>query len=87
MRCLLSLLMLLPLCGWAQDSLFTVDLKLLSRGEIRNGGMSKDADNPSTEDKSAFVIDRERLVFGYRRDWLEGRVRRSFHFNQGRGRS
>jgi len=74
MRCLLSLLMLLPLCGWAQDSLFTVDLKLLSRGEIRNGGMSKDADNPSTEDKSAFVLDRERLVFGYRRDWLEART-------------
>ena len=74
MRCLLSLLMLLPLCGWAQDSLFTVDLQLMSRGENRDGGMSKDADNPSTEDKSAFVIDRERLVFGYRRGWLEAKT-------------
>lgn len=74
MRRLLILTALLPLCSWAQDTLFTADLQLMSRGEIRNGGMVYDADNPSTEDKSAFILDRERLTLGYRRNSLEAKA-------------
>ena len=73
-RGLLYLLMLLPLSGWAQDTLFTADIQLLSRGEIRNGGMTSDQDDPSSEDKSAFILDRERLILGYKRDWLEAKT-------------
>ena len=53
MKCLLSLLMLLPVGSMAQDdgeqqqsSQFTADLQLLTRGEIRNGGMTYDPENP-----------------------------------------
>ena len=38
MKRLLSLLMLLPGPAPAQDTLFTADLQMMSRGEIRNGG-------------------------------------------------
>jgi len=74
MRCLLFLLALLPLGGMAQDSLFTVDLQLLTRGEIRRGGMRPDDDEPSADDKSAFILDRVRLTLAYRRKWLEANV-------------
>lgn len=74
MKCLLSLLLLLPFSSWAQDTLFTADVHLMSRGEIRNGGMTKDNDDPSSEDRSAFILDRERLIFGYRRGWLEAKT-------------
>ena len=74
MRGILSLFMLLPLSSWAQDTLFTADLQLLSRGEIRNGGITSDPDNPAPEDKAAFILDRERVVFGYQRDWLEAKT-------------
>ena len=74
MKQLLALLALLPLQGLAQDTLFTADLQLLSRGEIRNGGMTSDADDPASADRSAFILDRERLSLGYRRDWLEAKA-------------
>lgn len=73
-RSFLYLLMLLPLSSWAQDTLFTADIQLLSRGEIRNGGMTSDQDDPSSEDKSAFILDRERLILGYKRGWLEAKT-------------
>ena len=73
-RSFLYLLMLLPLSSWSQDPLFTADIQLLSRGEIRNGGMTSDQDDPSSEDKSAFILDRERLILGYKRGWLEAKT-------------
>ncbi len=74
MKCLLALLVLLPLQGWAQDTLFTADLQLLSRGELRNGGMTHDSNDKSSDDKSAFILDRERITLGYLRSWLEAKV-------------
>ena len=74
MRGLLALLMLLPVSSWAQDTLFTANLQLLTRGELRNGGISSDVEEATTEDRSAFILDRERLVLDYQRDWLEART-------------
>ncbi len=71
MKGFLALLMLLPISGWAQDTLFTADIHLLSRGELRNGGMTYDAEEPPKDDKSAFILDRERLILGYKRKSLE----------------
>lgn len=70
----LLLLMLLPVSSLAQDALFTADLQLLSRGEIRNGGMTSDSDDPDSEDKSAFILNRELLTLGYKRNWLESKL-------------
>ena len=74
MKSLLVLMALLPLGCRAQDTLFTADLQLLSRGEIRNGGMTRSADEPTSENKSAFILDRERITLDYRRAWLEAKV-------------
>ena len=71
MKGFLALLMLLPISSWAQDTLFTADIHLLSRGEIRNGGMTYDTEDPPKDDKSAFILDRERLILGYKRKSLE----------------
>ena len=80
-KCFLSMLMLLPVSGWAQDkdtqqppTQFTADINMMTRGEIRNGGMSANPDNTSPEDKSAFVLNRERLIFGFQRDMLEAKT-------------
>lgn len=74
MRSLLSLLMLLPVSGLAQDTLFTVNLQMMTRGEMRNGGMTSEEEGKAPEDKSAFILDRERLVLDYQRDWLEAKT-------------
>ncbi|MBQ7442551.1 MAG: hypothetical protein IJS59_01600 [Bacteroidaceae bacterium] len=70
---LLPILLALPLAAVAQprDTLFTVDVQLLTRGELRNGGMTYEGSEPPTEDRAAFILDRERLILGYRRNWLE----------------
>jgi hypothetical protein len=75
---ILSLLMMaaMPTEGAAQDTLktenseVTVGVELMTRGELRNGGMPTDSDDPTSEDKSAFIIDRERIKIGFQRDWL-----------------
>lgn len=76
MRRLLLLLMLVPAgCRAQNDTLFSADIQLMTRGEIRNGGMNaKTADETPTEDRSAFVLDRERLTLDYRRNWLAARA-------------
>lgn len=43
-------------------------LQLMTRGETRGGGMKTDPEDQSAEDVSNFILDRERLVVGYRRD-------------------
>jgi hypothetical protein len=73
-------LLLLSAGAVAQDEKQTevnqleLGLQLMSRGEIRNGGMTSDPDNLSSEDQSAFILDRERLVVGYQRDFLEAKA-------------
>ncbi|MBQ2168712.1 MAG: hypothetical protein II449_05630, partial [Prevotella sp.] len=79
--CLVALLTL-PLCVFAnerdsvgqsvtqpetKDNVLKVDLSLLTHGETRNGGLPQGA----TEDKTNFIMGRERLVIDYERPGLE----------------
>ena len=79
--CLCGMALIFPvsLCAQEKDSLgqsvqkentLKVDLQMLTHGEIRNGGVS-----PTPEDnKSQFLMNRERLVIGYERPGLETRL-------------
>lgn len=77
--CGIALMFPAGLCAQETDSLgqqvqkentLKVDLQMLTHGEIRNGGMAAtDEDN-----KSQFLMNRERLVIGYERPGLETRL-------------
>ncbi len=55
--------------SWGQDSSVYTDLQVMGRGEVRDGGLPN-ADDPS-QDRSAFILSRSRLVVGYVRPELE----------------
>lgn len=71
---LVSLLMV-PDCNWAQSdstqNKFNVSLNLLTHGETCAGGLPKDVEKQSEEDKSHFLFGRIRLNLNYERSWLE----------------
>ena len=79
--CLMALLAL-PVLGMAQDppadeqqdkpNCFTIDANLLTRGELRYGGMPSTTDE--IEDKAQFVMSRTRLTLGYARSFVEAKV-------------
>jgi hypothetical protein len=46
---------------------FTLDLNLLARGEIRDGGFPHDPEAENPTDRSMFVLGRGRLTLGYER--------------------
>ena len=56
------------------DTVFNADIQLLTRGELRNGGITSNNPDNSLEDQSAFILDRERITLDYRRDWLEAKA-------------
>ena len=76
-RYLLAILLTLPVGAMAQESepenQFTTDIQLMARGEIRNGGLPRDAEE-STGDQSSFVIGRSRLIVGYERPMLQAKL-------------
>ena len=49
-----------------KENKVTLDLQMMTRGEIRSGGLSSSED-PDKDNKSNFVIERERLIVGYER--------------------
>ena len=53
-----------------KDNVLKVDLSLLTHGETRNGGLPQGA----TEDKTNFIMGRERLVIDYERPGLETKL-------------
>ena len=53
-----------------KENSLTVDLNMLSHGEVRNGGMVE----TSTDNKSRFMMGRERLIVDYRRTGLQTRL-------------
>lgn len=52
---------------------FTVDAELLTRGEVRDGGLPKE-DDPNYSDKACFVIERTRLGLDYERKFLKTHI-------------
>jgi hypothetical protein len=53
-----------------KENLLTLDLQMMTRGEIRDGGLA-DEKEEIFSDKSNFVIERERLIVGYEKSWLQ----------------
>ena len=81
LACLCGLVLMLPasLCAQEKDSLahpapkentLKVDLQMLTHGEIRNGGMAVSEE----DDRSQFMMNRERLVIGFEKPGLETRL-------------
>ena len=75
----MALMFPIALCAQEKDSLqqpapkentLKVDLQMLTHGEIRNGGMA----TTEEDQKSQFLMNRERLVIGYERPGLETRL-------------
>ncbi|MBO4871363.1 MAG: alginate export family protein [Muribaculaceae bacterium] len=56
----------------AKDNCLSLDVSLLARGEVRDGGLSQMVD--PDKDKARFVAERTRLTLNYSRKWLEARV-------------
>ena len=54
----------------SKDNTLTIDLNMLSHGEVRDGGMVE----MSTDNKSRFMMSRERLIVDYRRTGLQTRL-------------
>ena len=50
-----------------KENKVTLDLQMMTRGEIRSGGLSSSEDDEEVDDKANFVIERERLIVGYER--------------------
>lgn len=52
-----------------KENQLTLDLQMMSRGEIRDGGLSNE--DEKIDGRSNFVIERERLIVGYEKPWLQ----------------
>ena len=50
-----------------KENKVTLDLQMMTRGENRSGGLADAEDPEGVDDRSNFVIERERLVVGYER--------------------
>ena len=69
------LLLIMAMTGgtaYSQDNQLTVDVQLLTRGELRRGGLPEV--NGVSEDKANFVFERTRLAIDYQRDYLEASI-------------
>lgn len=67
-------LLTLAFCAYGQnqekENLLTLDLQMMTRGEIRDGGLSG-KEEETANDRANFVIERERLIVGYEKPWLQ----------------
>ena len=69
---------LIPSVAMAQDdnddklNTFTIDADLLTRGEIRRGGLPDDEED--TDNKANFIVERTRLALDYERTFLKAHV-------------
>ena len=73
--------MMLPLNATAQDSqddsseklnTFTIDAELMTRGEMRYGGLPDSEDD--TDNKAHFILERTRLGFDFERTFLKAHI-------------
>ena len=51
---------------------FAIDAELMTRGELRNGGLPTDAED--TDNKAYFILERTRLGLDYERTFLKAHV-------------
>lgn len=74
----LTLALLIPATAFAQDeeseklNNFTVDAELMTRGELRYGGLPDNEDD--TDNKAHFILERTRLGLDYERTFLKAHV-------------
>lgn len=71
------LTLLLPTMSWAQeqeqpDNSLTIDANLMTRGELRYGGLP--SINDVTKDEAQFVMARTRLSVGFERSFLQAKI-------------
>lgn len=52
---------------------FTIDAELLTRGEIRSGGLANEEDDPDNN-IAKFIVERTRLGLDYERDFLKAHI-------------
>lgn len=71
-RCFLLLLLILPLGARAQEKVFTLSSDYLTRGEIRNGGLSVSEEGTAAD--ARFILGRTRLSADYSSAWLSARL-------------
>ena len=80
--CIIASLLLFPLAVSAQDTTqsphpdnrLTADLQFMTRGEIRDGGLSTVESEAALGDHANFVLGRARLVLGFEKSYLSTRV-------------
>lgn len=74
----LSLLLLVSLPLWSQEqeqekpNNFSIDAELLTRGEIRNGGLPDNEED--NDNKAYFILERTRLGLDYERSFLKAHI-------------
>ena len=75
-----ALVQLLPATAMAQDdntdneklNQFTIDAELLTRGELRYGGLPESDDD--TDNKAKFILERTRISLDYERTFLKAHI-------------
>lgn len=80
--CIIASLLLFPLAVTAQDTTqlhypnnrLTADLQFMTRGEIRDGGLSTVESEAALGDHANFVLGRARLVLGFEKSYLSTKV-------------
>ena len=80
--CIIASLLLFPLAVTAQDTTqlhypnnrLTADLQIMTRGEIRDGGLSTIESEAALGDHANFVLGRARLVLGFEKSYLSTKV-------------
>ena len=80
--CIIASLLLFPLAVSAQDTTqlhqpdnrLTADFQFMTRGEIRDGGLSTVESEAALGDHANFVLGRARLVLGFEKSYLSTKV-------------
>ena len=79
LKCAALLLALFPCVAHGQEATeepknkLTLDVDLLTRGEIRRGGLANEDDDPS-ENIAKFIVERTRLGLDFERDFLKAHI-------------
>ena len=73
-KIVLFLLLTLPFGARAQENAFSVDADYMTRGEIRDGGLSVSKEGEGVANSARFILGRTRLGASYTKSWLTARL-------------